>query len=354
MPPEQRPRSSAREGEPLPGRGSRTRRVVNAAVLFIPIGILGNVILTLVATDRALLAAVATLPVGFLLLAVVLAVLPWFTSAARFLIWGRFLGYDLRARDALRAALAAEVGAALTPTAIGGDLFRFGALVERGLPPGAAATVTLVPKLEDAVVFGLAIPFAVVYTRAWELPVLRWATLEMIDDAGLAAATAALIGLASWLVVRLALRGFLGRWMRRRGRRRYASLRRRLRGAWHDARSAFAVVAQRGRTRFAATVALAAIHWTAKYSVVIALAAFLGIPHDPVLFWLLQFVVFMVMYLVPTPGAAGGAEAAFSILYAPLLPPGSLGLVTAGWRFLTFYLQVGLAAAVIGFTNRRR
>jgi glycosyltransferase 2 family protein len=193
-----------------------------------------------------------------------------------------------------------------------------------------------------------------VYTRAWELPVLRWATFEMSDDVGLAAAAAALIGLSSWLVVRLALRGLLGRWVRRKGLRRYASLRRRVRGAWNDSRRAFAFVARRGRSRFALTLTLAAIHWTAKYSVVIALAAFLGIPHDPVLFWLLQFVVFMVMYLVPTPGATGGAEAAFSILYAPLLPAGSLGLVTAGWRFLTFYLQVGLAAAAIGFITRRR
>jgi glycosyltransferase 2 family protein len=335
------------------GARRTTRRIVRAAVLLIPIGLLGNIILTLVATDRQLLASVLQLPRGFLVLAVGLAILPWFTSGARFLIWSRFLGYDIRLKDALRAAMAADVGAALTPTAVGGDLFRFGVLVERGVPPGAAATITLVPKFEDTVFFAFAIPFAVVYTQAWNMRVLRWVTAEMAENLAVTIVVAALIGVVSWAGVRLVLLGRAGLWARRRGLRTTAWLRRRLRKAWADARRAAAIVARYGRWRFALTIGLAAIHWTAKYSVVVAFAAFLGLPFDPVLFWLLQFVVFMLMYLIPTPGAAGGAEAAFSILYAPLLPAGTLGLATAGWRFLTFYLQVGLAAAVIGLTGRR-
>jgi uncharacterized membrane protein YbhN (UPF0104 family) len=60
----------------------------------------------------------------------------------------------------------------------------------------------------------------------------------------------------------------------------------------------------------------------------------------------LQVFVFALMTLVPTPGAAGGAEVMFSLIYRAFLPAGTIGLVTAGWRFLTFYFLLLLAAAL--------
>ena len=45
-------------------------------------------------------------------------------------------------------------------------------------------------------------------------------------------------------------------------------------------------------------------------------------------------------------GAAGGAEAAFYLIYSPFLPEQVIGLATAGWRFFTFYFQLGLASLV--------
>ena len=44
-----------------------------------------------------------------------------------------------------------------------------------------------------------------------------------------------------------------------------------------------------------------------------------------------------------------GAEAAFYFIYAPFLPQGVIGLATAGWRFLTFYLQLGIASVIFFF-----
>jgi glycosyltransferase 2 family protein len=326
----------------------RIERVLRAAVILVPLGVFGNVLLTLVATDRALLRAVAGFPPALLLLAAALALLPWLTGAARILIWARFLGYGVRWRDGLRAVVATDLGAAVSPTAVGGDLFRWGVLVRRGLTPGSAATVTLVSKLEDAVFFALALPFAVIHTQAWRLPVLRLLTRELAHNLSLMLLLGAAIALASWLALRLVYAGGLGGRLRRGGLRFAGLTRRRLRGAWRDARTGFALIARGGGLWFAFSLVLTAIHWTARYSVVTAFAWYLGIPVDPVLFWLLQWVVFTIMTFIPTPGAAGGAEAAFSIVYAPLLPAGVLGLTTAGWRFLTFYLQVGLAALYFG------
>jgi uncharacterized membrane protein YbhN (UPF0104 family) len=82
-----------------------------------------------------------------------------------------------------------------------------------------------------------------------------------------------------------------------------------------------------------------------------ALVAFLGAPVDPVLFFLLQWVVFTAMMFIPTPGASGGAEAAFYLVYSALIPAGIIGLATAGWRFFTFYLQLGLGSLVFALLN---
>jgi len=46
--------------------------------------------------------------------------------------------------------------------------------------------------------------------------------------------------------------------------------------------------------------------------------------------------------MMPTPGATGGAEASFYMIYYYLLPHKSIGLIIAGWRFLTFYFLLGL------------
>jgi hypothetical protein len=36
----------------------------------------------------------------------------------------------------------------------------------------------------------------------------------------------------------------------------------------------------------------------------------------------------------------------FSLMYSAFLPAGTIGLVTTGWRFLTFYFLLLLAAAL--------
>lgn len=131
-------------------------------------------------------------------------------------------------------------------------------------------------------------------------------------------------------------------------------MRRRLRDTWRDAREVFRLVGARGKSRFALSMLLTAIHWAARYSVVSALIAYLGQPVEPVLYWLLQWVVFTLMAMVPTPGAAGGAEAAFFLIYSPFVPEEVIGVATAGWRFLTFYLLLALAAVAFFVLNLRR
>lgn len=322
------------------------QKLFRTTLLIVPIGVLGNVAFSLLVTDRALLAALDEFPRHYLLLAVALGLLPWLTNALRLLLWTHFLGYPLRFREAMQMTLAVDLGSAVSPTAVGGGFFKWGMLVQRGVSPGAAASITTFPSIEDGVFFGLAIPAALLYTRAWELPLFDQVAGEFRRNAALVLVVAAAIALLTWLLIRTLLGGGLGGRTQQRSIRLLARLRRRLRATWIDAREVFRLIARGGKLRFLLSLLLTAVQWGARYSVVTALIAFLGVPVQPVLFWMLQWVVFTLMSFVPTPGAAGGAEAIFFFVYSAFVPERAIGLATAGWRFLTFYLQIGLAALV--------
>jgi len=51
---------------------------------------------------------------------------------------------------------------------------------------------------------------------------------------------------------------------------------------------------------------------------------------------------------LPTPGATGGAEGAFLILFGALLPDKAIGTVLLGWRFLDFYFLGILGLIILG------
>ena len=318
----------------------------------LPLGVLGNIAYTWLATDRALLQSLHALPRTYLLAALALTLTPWITGTLRLLVWSRFLGHRVPLIELLRMTLVIDLGAAVSPTAIGGEAFRWGMLVRHGVKPGEAATLALMPKLEDAVFFLIALPAAIVWTAAWRLPVVASSTRLLSGNVLAVLGIGFGINAIAWLLSRAALRGHAGTRVRRFGIRFWGRSRRRIHRTMRDARAAFAVIAVRGRIQIVLTLVLTALHWAARYSVITALALFLGVPFDPVLFWLLQWVVFTMMSFVPTPGATGGAEVAFTAVYATLLPSGFIGVATAAWRLFTFYVPVGLAALLFPVLGR--
>ena len=61
----------------------------------------------------------------------------------------------------------------------------------------------------------------------------------------------------------------------------------------------------------------------------------------------MQWVVFTLMTLFPTPGAVGGAEVSFALIFRGIVPTGVIPLLTTAWRFLTFYLIMVAGAGII-------
>ncbi|HEU4560168.1 MAG TPA: lysylphosphatidylglycerol synthase transmembrane domain-containing protein [Longimicrobium sp.] len=338
---------------PQPPRRGLLDRVFRTSLILVPIGVLANVWWSWYATDHSVFANIASLPRKYLYLAVVLALVPWFTNALRLLVWIRFIGGRMRFRDTFRITLGGELASSVVPTASGVEVFRWGMMVQAGITKGQAASIVTLGYLEDFLFFGTAVPTAIVISGAWRLPLIRALGRELRGKAVVVALVAAFLLFAVWAVWKAVMIGRLGEGPQRRGLRWTARARLRLRKTWHDYREVQRMVLRRGKGRFALTFLITAVQWTSRYSVVTALAYFLAPERqvDPVLFFLLQWVIFTAMNFVPTPGASGGAEAAFVLVYSALLPARVIGIATAGWRMLTFYFQLTLGSILFTALN---
>ena len=332
--------------EANPGLSKGLDRVLRTALFLVPFGVLGNLALSWFATDHDVLRSMGVLDRRYLYLALVLALFPWVTNTLRLLIWARFIGHRVSFRDMFRVTLGAELSSSVFPTSSGGEVFRWGMMVQKGIPQGQAASIVTLGYIEDMAFFGLAIPASIVISRAWELPVLASMGKDLRGQALVVIGAGIAAVLVINLLFRMILRGTLGRRPRTKGLRLAARLKRKFRRTWHDFRTVHQLVIKHGKSRFLLTFVITGVQWTCRYSVVTALAYFLGARVDPVLFFLLQWIIFTAMMFIPTPGASGGAEAAFYLVYEALLPAGLIGIATAGWRLLTFYVQLALGSII--------
>lgn len=326
-------------------------RIFRTSLILVPIGLLGNLAFAFYFTDRSFLGDIGELDRRYLYLAALLALVPWFTNAIRLLVWTRFIGHRVSFRDTFRITLGAEVASSVFPTSSGGEVFRWGMMVQRGISKGEAASIVSLGYLEDLLFFATALPLAAILSRAWELPVFSLVGTELRGDALLTGGI--ILGFLAGLGVawRLLLLGRFGQKAKRFGVRRTARTLRRLRKTGRDFRQVWRLVMARGKARFVFTFLITAIQWTCRYSVATAVAYFLGAQVDPLLFFLLQWVIFTAMMFVPTPGASGGAEGAFALVYSALLPPNTVGLATAIWRMLTFYFLLSVGAIIFTLFN---
>jgi uncharacterized protein (TIRG00374 family) len=314
--------------------------VIRTLFILIPAGVAINVIVCLTTADREVVAAAASISPGYLAFAAILAVVPWFTDALRMHVWSRFFGRVDTYAELLKVVIGAELGAAVVPPALGTVPVKVGLLMRLGFTGGTAFSLASLSSLEDWLFYLIAVPAAIAISASNEIPAVLETFTAWRPD--LLIAAGALVILAAVL--------YALRWLRRKygspgatGPAPRSGLWKKIRDTVRDFLAAWRLVARQGKSRFAATLVLTAVQWICRYSVITVLLAGIGVPARPVLFFALQVVLFGLITVVPTPGGAGGAEAAFYLLYRPFIPAGLMGVVTAGWRFVTFYFLIVVA-----------
>jgi glycosyltransferase 2 family protein len=319
----------------------RMNTLFNKLLYLIPIGVVGNIIYSIAFADHAMMSSVMRFSPAYLVLALFLCIVPWFTGSLRLFIWSKFFGKNQRYRDMFAIAIGAELGAAASPPVVGGGPIKIWMLMQRGFSGGAALSLAMIEGFEDALFFLIMVPIALTISSAWDLPIIRRSTVGLGHlSFWILPGTAIFFLLAGILVV-----GYRSK----RIRERFAAFRMiagHIMASYHEFSKTFHNIVLKGKIVFALTMTLTMIQWVCRYSIISLLLLGLGIAPRPILFMALQVIVFALLAFIPTPGGVGGAEALFSVIYRSFLPPETIGIVTAGWRFFTFYFLLLLAAAL--------
>lgn len=306
-------------------------------LLLLPVYVAVNVAIALIFTDSGDLLRLRSFTLGFFLLALGFRLVPWFMKALRLWNWMHFLKHPFTFREGMRISMMSELGAAVSPTAIGGEPIKTGMLYRRGVSFGESASLTTIAAIEDLGFYLVGIPTAFWLTAAWNIPqvnnFLNQAFSNLRNIFLIVGGVVAVITLLTILVKKTPL---------------LSGIRDRLRKFWTEFRRLYVHMIKRGKWRYLLNIVLAAIHWTARYSVVAMLTLSLGYEIDFLRFFLLQWLVFTLMSVVPTPGATGGAEGLFLLLFRGVLPQQAIGTLLIGWRFIDFYFLTILALIILG------
>jgi len=334
------------EKHPRPTTGAE--RLFGKLFFLIPLGVIGNVLFCLMAVDRETFHAALRVKPGYLAVALLLSIVPWFTGSLRLFLWGKFLGGKIRYRDIFKIVLGAELGAAVSPPFIGGCPVKIGLLMKREFSAGTAFSLTLLENFEDALFFLVMVPVTLTLSSAWNLPVVKNG-LSALRHAHfwLPAAGIAVAVLSAFFLLLFQSEGI---------NRLFPAVRSitvRLISSYRNFIGTYHAIIRTGKKFFALTMTLTTVQWLCRYSIISLLLMGLGIPSQPLLFMALQVVVFALVAFIPSPGGTGGAEAIFYLTYRSLLPADAIVIVTAGWRFLTFYFLLFLASILLLVLNRR-
>ncbi len=333
-------------------REFRLEKLFKPIAILIPSAIAVNIIYILTTSKLRILKDVVDIHPGYLILAVFLAIVPWFTHTVRLLLWSRVFSHGLKPIQALKTAMVTDVGSAVTPSSTGGGYFKLGFLIRYGFTPGEAALLTFLGTIEDAIFFAISLPLVIILSQAWSNKYVRFALDHLISHWPIVIAI-----LTALVIVYLIIK--FGKWGRDKdkasenlGRFNFVErINQQLKNFGQQFISALKFVVGNGKLTLGICTLFSGLGWCCRYGAVSALVLGLGYQPDFALYFLLQWVVFSAMILIPTPGAVGGAEITFGLVFSGVVPSPILPILIGAWRFITFYMLAGLGAIFIAISG---
>ena len=330
------------------GKPLNFKKTLQSLFWLIPAGVIGHVVFSLLKTDPSVFRSLDQFSYEYLILAAILCIFPWFPDALKLMWWTRFLDHPISYKESLSIIISSELGSAISPTAVGGGYVKLGMLIRKGFPAGMAASLMLLGSIEMGVFFSIAVPVSVILSRAYDLPLFHQIRDQFFSHIkpvpGMIILTVLIFILVMILFVLPHVHwGNSIHWVCRL-RERIVKFRR-------DFMVIYQLIGIRGKKQFGLNLLLTAIQWISRYSVVTALLLFLNLPVQPVLFFLLQWAVFSLGILIPTPGGTVGVETAFYFVYASFIPEGMIGLATSLWRFMTYYFLLILDSIFVSIVH---
>lgn len=315
---------------------SHLSKIFNKLIIVISIGILGHLLFLLLTTDRSSLASLSKLKFPYVLLILGLIMLPWLGHSLRMFIWSSFLKFPLRFTQAFRIAVTADLGAAITPTIIGGGPIKLGLLMQRGMSAGKAGTLTLLGTVEDLIMYTIAFASGCFFLKDTIVSIFI-SFGNYIRGNGLV-----FLGLLIFFVLLpLFYKKYFVKSLRKRLPEKFIQNINQFKSSFsknlQELKTSMLLILKEAKLRFLFSFSILLCQWVAKFTVLIVVLSALQLDFNTLQMYLQQWLVYLSMIFVPTPGATGGAEASFYLIFNGEIEEKLLPLIISVWRFFTYY-----------------
>lgn len=245
-----------------------------------------------------------------------------------------------------------DLGAAVSPTVIGGGPVKLGLLLQKGLSPGKAGFVTVLGGLEDIVMYLSALFLCIYYTGESAAQVAdvilsffqnNWKLLLMLTT---------ILVIANQIVRRntaLQIRTYIPY----RYKKAYGKFVLGIKNAMREMIHNGGLVMKSGKVKLLISFSVLLVQWTAKFSILIILLKALNVDFELFITYIREWVVYLSMMMFPTPGATGGAETIFYYVFEDYIPVAILPVIIALWRFGTYYMFLFLSIVILQYNLLR-
>jgi len=301
----------------------------------LPVTVIINIVIAFIFTDAENFVKLKNFSIPFLILAAVCRFIPWITKSLRLYNWVRYREHDVSFLECVRIIIYTELGAMVSPTMIGGESFYAGMLYNKGVSGGEAVSLTSIAAVENTIFYLLGVPLALLLA-----PDISGSIASFFSDMNYS---------NPLIFFGIAIAVFIVGYIIIKNSKYSAKIKSKWHTFWRDFKKLYSSMIKTGKLHFLENVFLCFIHWGARYAVVTVLALGLGYELNYFKTFVLQWLVFFAMHFVPTPGASGGAEGLFLLLFNRSISGDVIGTILIGWRFIDFYFLGILAVIYLGF-----
>lgn len=245
-----------------------------------------------------------------------------------------------------------DLGAAVSPTVIGGGPVKLGLLLQKGLSPGKAGFVTILGGLEDIVMYLTALFLCIYYTGESAAQVADAILSFFTGNWKLLLLIATLLIIANQIVrrnVALQIRTYIPY----KYKKAYGRFVLGIKNAMREMIESGGLVLKQGKLKLLLSFSVLLLQWTAKFSILLILLKALNVDFEIFITYIREWVVYLSMMMFPTPGATGGAETIFYYVFEDYIPASILPVIIALWRFGTYYMFLFLSIMILQYNLLR-
>lgn len=317
--------------------------------LFLAYSIAILLAIMLLTTGPATWRAIHQIQVRYLLYALILFFLMQYWEVQRLLTLTRAVGTKISFTYALKAVLAYNFLASVTPTLSGGEPLMIYMLREKNVGVGQGTAIVAIRGILQLFIIAVAAPVIIFFRR--ELFLTTGGKKAVFD-------IAALFFLLTTIFINYAIfrpqrtkrlvektLHFLDRipYFKRHS----STIMRKLKGWIEELNYSLKFFIKQRKASILLAFAYTVLFLGTNYLIAYFLLQGLNCPIPVGKVFMVQIILYFILYFSPTPGGSGIAEGGFYLLFTSFVPRHLLGLLVVLWRLFTTYLGVLLGGVVI-------